>query len=188
MAIRVLAAESGAGGREEARILLELAHPALVRCRALGREPGLGVRYAVTELVEGEPCRDWSARGGRRRPSCGPWRAGWPRASAPRTSWAPSTRGLAAGRALLPQGRLDRAKVTDFVLARDVDATDRTLVGGPDAAVLAYAAPEQLGAFGGRIGPWTDVYGLGLALLALATGRAPDPGGSLAEAVDHQAP
>ncbi|WP_250286942.1 MULTISPECIES: serine/threonine-protein kinase [unclassified Frankia] len=63
-------------------------------------------------------------------------------------------------------------KVTDFGIAKIVEGTAATasaLVGTP-----AYMAPEQI--TGGRLGPATDLYALGVVLYHLLTGAAPfDP-------------
>jgi hypothetical protein len=51
---------------------------------------------------------------------------------------------------------------------------------------LNYVAPEQLGDFGREIGPWSDVYSLGLVMLAVAQGKNVDMSGSLVDAIDKR--
>ena len=67
-------------------------------------------------------------------------------------------------------------KVTDFGLAKMHDATvsglERTLQGVP-LGTLPYMASEAARGDGSAIGPATDVYGLGIILFELLTGRRP---------------
>ena len=79
-----------------------------------------------------------------------------------------------------------QAKIIDFGIAKDLDASSATIVGDGFAGKLNYVAPEQLGDFGREIGPWTDVYSLGLVILAVAQGKNVDMSGSLVDAIDKR--
>src|SRR6185503_7450426 len=71
-------------------------------------------------------------------------------------------------------GADDRPRVSDFGLARRIDAADGTLtVTGQVLASPNYAAPEQAAGKQELISAATDVYGLGALLYHLITGRAP---------------
>jgi hypothetical protein len=63
-------------------------------------------------------------------------------------------------------------KVTDFGVAKLFEGTGTTTTG--IAGTPAYMAPEQIE--GGQLGPWTDLYALGVVLYSLFTNRLPfDP-------------
>jgi serine/threonine protein kinase len=73
-----------------------------------------------------------------------------------------------------------RVIVTDFGLAKDMRAPseEREILGTP-----AYMAPEQTETGSPRVGPRTDVYGLGAVLYFLFTGRDPFSGDSMASII-----
>ncbi len=68
--------------------------------------------------------------------------------------------------------------LTDFGLARRADAAHDVrvtqtgmLIGSP-----AYMSPEQADGETGRVGPWSDIYSLGVVLFELLTGQLPFQG------------
>lgn len=172
--------------RKEARTLTRLSHAALVQYRTLAMEPQLGVFYIVTEYIDGQNLSDVLST-----------------IEATPAQLVQLIRTLAEGLAvahglgaihrdispdniMLEGGRLDRAKVIDFGIAKDLDPGSQTIVGDGFAGKLNYVAPEQLGDFGREVGPWTDVYSLGLTILALIGKRDVNMGGSPVDAVDKR--
>lgn len=172
--------------RKEARTLTRLQHEALVNYRVLAQEPQLGVLYIVTEYVDGTNLADVL---GQLAPSSADLRGLLRRlASGLRAAHQLGAihRDMSPDNVLLEDGRLDRAKIIDFGIAKDLDPGSATIVGEGFAGKLNYVAPEQLGDFGRQVGPWTDVYSLGLVMLAVAGGRNVAMGGSLVDAVDKR--
>lgn len=172
--------------RKEARTLTRLQHEALVQYRVLAQEPQLGVLYIVTEYIDGTNLADVLAE---LSPSSDDLLALLRRlASGLRAAHALGAihRDISPDNVLLADGRLAEAKIIDFGIAKDLDPGSATIVGDGFAGKLNYVAPEQLGDFGRQIGPWTDVYSLGLVMLAVAQGRNVAMGGSLVDAVDKR--
>ena len=172
--------------RKEARTLTKLSHPAVVQYRLLAQEPQLGVLYIVTEFIDGASLADvmHSQRAGEpelrmllRRLAEGLKAA---------HELGAVHRDISPDNVLLPEGRLDRAKIIDFGIAKDLDPSKGTIVGDGFAGKLGYVAPEQFGDFGREVGPWTDVYSLGLVILAAAIGKDVDMGATLVEAIDKR--
>ncbi|RSV39440.1 serine/threonine protein kinase [Sphingomonas sp. ABOLD] len=172
--------------RKEARVLTQIAHPAIVQYRVLARDPMLDLYYIVTDFIDGEPL---SAHLGGLLPTA--------------AEIAILARRLAAGllaahehgavhrdmspdNVLLPGGAIERAKIIDFGIAKSLDIGGETVVGEGFAGKLGYVAPEQFGDFGRDVGPWTDVYSTALVLLAFARGKAPAMGNTLADAVERR--
>jgi eukaryotic-like serine/threonine-protein kinase len=172
--------------RKEAQALTKLQHEALVQYRILAQEPKLGVLYIVTDYIKGDNLSDVL---GRITPSLQDQIDLLRRMAAGlRSAHALGAihRDVSPDNILLPDGRLDRAKLIDFGISKDMQAGAATIVGDGFAGKLSYVAPEQLGDHGGRIGSWTDVYSLGLVMLAVAKGENVLMGGALVDAVDKR--
>lgn len=80
--------------------------------------------------------------------------------------------GLPGSSFILPPSSL-QPKVTDFGLARVLDATSGRTRTGDIVGTLGYMAPEQAAGAAHRAGPPADVYALGAILYELLTGRVP---------------
>lgn len=174
-----------AEGRRMSRLARQH-HPAIVRYIVSSEDPALRVLYMVTEYIDGTNLADVLDK--------------VPRDAAGLTVLM---RRLASGLAaahqvgiyhldlspdnvMLEGGDIARAKIIDFGIGRDQQAGRRTVHGSGFQGKLRYVAPEQLGDFGFRLGPWTDVYGLALLMLAVAAGRDVDMGDTMVEAVDRR--
>ena len=172
--------------RKEAKTLTKLQHEALVSYRVLAQEPQLGVLYIVTEFIEGVELTDVLGTVGQTPEEL----AGLLRRLASGLSHAHRLgaihRDLSPDNVLLPGGDVHEATIIDFGIAKDLNAGSATIVGDGFAGKLNYVAPEQLGDFGREVGPWTDVYSLGLVILAVAQGKAVDMSGSLVDAIDKR--
>lgn len=70
-------------------------------------------------------------------------------------------------------------RILDFGLSRLLEAQD--LDAGTISGTPAYMAPEQI--LDDEIGPWTDLYSVGILLFQLLTGRRPFPGGDSQEII-----
>jgi serine/threonine-protein kinase len=172
--------------RKEARTLTRLSHPALVQYRVLAQEPTLAVLYIVTEFIDGSQLSD--AIGVLRPTADELIRLTVRLASGLRAAHELGAihRDIAPDNVLLPDGRLDQAKIIDFGIAKDLDPSNKTIVGDGFAGKLGFVAPEQFGDYDREVGPWTDVYSLALVILSLAAGRPIDMGSTLVEAIDKR--
>jgi serine/threonine-protein kinase len=165
----------------EARALLEIHDDAVVRCHDLLTGDD-GQVYLVMEMVEGESLSDWIEKG---RLSDKAVRALGARiasglAAAHRRNVV--HRDLSPDNILLSGDRPDQAKLIDFGIAKHLESGDLTVVSGFKGK-LSYASPEQFGMYGGRVDARSDLYSLGLVLVAAATGSTVPMGATVAEAV-----
>ncbi|MBI4618133.1 MAG: protein kinase [Planctomycetes bacterium] len=78
----------------------------------------------------------------------------------------------------------DRAKVTDFGLAKTVEGGRTLTQSGAMLGTPVYMPPEQAESAFDRMGPWSDVYSLGATLYEALSGMPPyDPTGLPAQVV-----
>jgi len=75
--------------------------------------------------------------------------------------------------------------VTDFGLAKRTEVDSSLTQTGAVMGTPSYMAPEQAEGRHDRIGPATDVYGLGATLYCLLTGRPPFQASNTAETIRH---
>jgi hypothetical protein len=94
-------------------------------------------------------------------------------------------RDLSPDNIILGDNDIDHAKIIDFGIARDLEASARTLIGSDFAGKYGYASPEQLGLFGGQVDNRSDVYSLGL-VMAKVLGLQLDLGRTLSAAVERR--
>jgi serine/threonine protein kinase len=156
--------ESSARAADEARTLARLSHPSLVQVYDAGTDDQ-GRPWVVMEFVDGETLADAIRR-------------------APMPTRRLTEIGLAVAEALdhvharglvhrdvkpanVMVGRGGKTKLTDFGIARLVDAAKVTST-GLMVGTASYLAPEQVS--GEPVGPPADVYALGLVLLEGFTG------------------
>ncbi|MCY4334003.1 MAG: protein kinase [Litoreibacter sp.] len=85
-------------------------------------------------------------------------------------------RDIAPDNILVPEEEILKAKLIDFGLASDTAGTEKSILGDSVAGKFSYMAPEQLGLFGGKATPATDIYALGLVLMQVAGLSVPGAG------------
>jgi len=92
-------------------------------------------------------------------------------------------RDLSPDNVILRGDDIDAAVLIDFGIAKSTVMTDKTMH-GQLAGKFKFISPEQLGHFGGEIGPTTDIYGLALMIAYALQGKPLEMGNSVVEAVE----
>jgi tetratricopeptide (TPR) repeat protein/predicted Ser/Thr protein kinase len=164
--------EQRARFRTEAEVVARLQHPNVVQVHEVGEHDGLP--FLCLELVDGGSLAS--------RLDGTPWP---PRQAAQlvetlaQAVHAAHRRGI-VHRDLKPANVLLTGdgvpKITDFGLAKMLDASAGPTNTGAVLGTPSYMAPEQTAQYGHPIGPATDVYALGAVLYELLTGRPPFKG------------
>ncbi|TPL03045.1 MULTISPECIES: serine/threonine-protein kinase [unclassified Mesorhizobium] len=172
--------------RKEASILNHLSHDAVVRYHVFTIDTGIGRPYLAMEFVDGESLFDVMRRGPMRgddvRRLCHRLASGL---SAVHQAGAVH-RDLSPDNIILPGGRVERAKIIDFGIARSATVGGETLIGGKFAGKYNYVSPEQLGLYGGEVSEQSDIYSLGLVLAAALRGKPLDMSGSQYEVIEKR--
>jgi serine/threonine-protein kinase len=94
-------------------------------------------------------------------------------------------RDLSPDNVMLQDGDIVRGVLIDFGISRSSQVKDVT-IGNEFAGKLKYVSPEQLGAFGGEADGRSDIYSLGLLLIAALTGKTLQMGDSIVDAVQKR--
>lgn len=172
--------------RKEASILNHLSHDAVVRYHVFTIDPGIGRPYLAMEFVDGESLFDIMRRGPMPveevRKLCHRLASGL---SAVHQAGAVH-RDLSPDNIILPGGRVERAKIIDFGIARSATVGGETLIGGRFAGKYNYVSPEQLGLYSGDVREQSDIYSLGLVLAAALRGKPIDMSGSQFEIIEKR--
>jgi serine/threonine protein kinase len=170
----------------EALILEELAHEAIVRYQLYAVDQTTGRPCLVMQFVPGPSLKE--------RMEQGPMTAGDIRlltkrlasglAAAHNHDYKVYHRDLSPDNVILEDGRVEKAKLIDFGIAKGgAQSAEKSMLAGQIAGKFSYMAPEQLGLFGDEIDARTDIYSLGLIILGLFRGKAVDMGKNIGEAV-----
>ncbi len=171
---------------KEAKTLTKLSHPALVQYRVLAEEPTLKVLYIATDFIEGKSLTEVIAGYGATLSEITALTRRLADGLRSAHELGAIHRDLSPDNILLERGRLERARIIDFGIAKDLDPGSATIIGDGFAGKLGFVAPEQMGDFDRNVGPWSDVYSLGLIILSVARGRQVDMGKTLVEAIDKR--
>jgi serine/threonine-protein kinase len=156
--------------RHEAELAAALRHPNIVAIHEVGEH--YGQHYFSMEYVEGRSLADLAQEG-----PLPPRRAAtYVRTIAEAIQYAHERgtlhRDLKPSNVLID--RTDRPRITDFGLAKRVDAADNLTVTGAVMGTPSYMSPEQAsGSRHRQVGPASDVYSLGAILYELLVGRPP---------------
>jgi hypothetical protein len=165
------------GGNCEGEVLSGIRHIGLVAVRDCGTDRD-GCPFVVMDFVEGESLSARLRRGPLPAESVVDLGAVLAAALAHVHARGIVHRDVKPGNVLLDEA--GRPRLTDFGIARFVDAT-RVTATGVVQGTAAYMAPEQVR--GETVGPAADVYALGLVLLEALTGRREYDGGALESAL-----
>lgn len=172
--------------RKEASILNHLSHDAVVRYHVFTIDPGIQRPYLAMEFVDGDALFDIIRRG--------PMAPEEVRRLLHRLALGLASvheagavhRDLSPDNIILPGGRVDRAKIIDFGIARSSHVGGETLIGGKFAGKYNYVSPEQLGLNGGEVSDKSDIYSLGLVIAAALLGKPLEMSGSQLDIVEKR--
>ncbi|MBK1642381.1 hypothetical protein CKO12_10925 [Chromatium okenii] len=169
----------------EARVLRGVRHDAVVNYDGFVQDAE-GRDYLVMEYVEGVPLSDRLKRQPLTATEVLSLRDRLCAGLATAHRQGAVHRDLSPDNVILPGGEIAAAKLIDFGLCKLTDPEQKTIVGAAFAGKYRYAAPEQFGMFGGVVDGRTDIYSLGLVLVAAATGRPLEMGNEFMDALRYR--
>ena len=163
--------------RREASILRTIRHDAIVAYDGVFRDEN-GRIYLVMEFVDGPSLSKVMKQGALRPAQVRELRDRLSDGLAAAHEKGVIHRDLSPDNVILPGGELAKAKIIDFGISKMADPEVKTIVGDDFAGKYSYVSPEQLGLYGGKVDPRSDIYSLGLVLAAAAIGAPLDMGAS----------
>ena len=86
---------------------------------------------------------------------------------------------------MVPNDNILEAKILDFGVASNAVGTEKSILGDTFAGKIGYASPEQFGLYDGKVTGLSDIYSLGLVLLA-AFGVKPTAAGNIAATIENR--
>ncbi|QZH74832.1 MAG: protein kinase [Erythrobacter sp.] len=157
---------------KEVKAMLRLNNPHLVAYRTFAHDPELDLSFIVTEYIDGPSLK--SLIGNRSFTPTELLSLLTELAIGLRAAHKAGIihRDIAPDNVLLEGGDISRPKIIDFGIVKDTAGGETTIIGSGFAGKYGFVAPEQLGEPDYPIGPWTDIYSLGLVILGLARGQS----------------
>jgi serine/threonine-protein kinase len=171
--------------RNEASSLYHLHHEAIVRYFIFAVDPAISRAYLAMDFVEGEPLKRILRRGPMPVETVARLaiRVAQGLHAAHTHRQGITHRDVSPDNIIIQDGDVGAAMIIDFGIARSTRAGTETIVDSGFAGKYNYVSPEQLGLFGGEVTPKSDIYSLGLVLLAALRGAPADMSGSPAEVI-----
>ena len=164
--------------RREASVLRQVRHPAVVAYDGVFRDEN-GRVYLVMEFVDGPSLHDLLRQGPLPVTAVRSLRDRVALGLADAHRQGVIHRDLSPSNIILPGCDITEAKIIDFGIAKVQDPDAATIIGKDFAGRYSYASPEQVGMFGGTVDARSDIYSLGLVLVAAARGAPLDMGNTL---------
>ncbi len=166
--------------------LNHLSHEAIVRYHVFAIDKTLGRPYLAMEFVDGMSLVDMFKRGPMDPDDARRLLVRLASGLAVAHEAGVIHRDLSPDNIVLPGGRVDRAKIIDFGIARSTGVGGETLLGGSFAGKYNFVSPEQLGMAGGQVTERSDIYSLGLVLAAVLRGKTIDMTGSQVDVIEKR--
>jgi serine/threonine-protein kinase len=172
--------------RKEASALHHLHHDAIVRYFGIAIDRTLQRPYLAMEFVDGVPLSDMIKQG--------PFSAEKTHLLLRRLATGLQAahalgvvhRDMSPDNVILPKGKVRRAKIIDFGIAKSSQFGGGTIIGDSFAGKYNYVSPEQLGLHDGVVTAKSDIYSLGLLIAEVLRGRPLDMGGSFVQTIEKR--
>jgi serine/threonine protein kinase len=172
--------------RKEASILNHLFHEAIVRYHVFAIDQAIGRPYLAMEFVDGVSLADMMERGPMDPENARRLLVRLASGLAVAHEAGVIHRDLSPDNIVLPGGKVERAKIIDFGIARSASVGGETLLGGSFAGKYNFVSPEQLGMAGGEVTERSDIYSLGLVLAAVLRGKTINMTGSQVDVIEKR--